>query len=133
MRAFAGGGECVFWQGPRFGAFGERDAIPIVLPARERPLPVILDHLVHQFELKDEPGGASRPPRERPTLEPPETIAGAAAFMAPERTVRMNPLIVSRSDLYSRVVALRQRLTASPPFTASDPMEWVYCQRGILR
>jgi PAS domain S-box-containing protein len=72
-------------------------------------------------------GLASRLPRERQTPEPPETIAGTLAYMAPEQTGRANRSIDSRSDLYSLGVTLYQLLTGSLPFTASDPMEWVHC------
>ena len=72
-------------------------------------------------------GVASRLPRERQTLEPPESIAGTLAYMAPEQTGRMNRSIDSRSDLYSLGVTFYQMLTGALPFTASDPMEWVHC------
>src|ERR1700733_7302846 len=72
-------------------------------------------------------GIASRLPRERQALEPPETIAGTLAYMAPEQTGRMNRSIDSRSDLYSLGVTFYQMLTGALPFTASDPMEWVHC------
>ena len=72
-------------------------------------------------------GIASRLPRERPTLEPPETIAGTLAYMAPEQTGRMNRSIDARSDLYALGVTFYQMLTGALPFTASDPMEWVHC------
>src|SRR5580700_10811444 len=72
-------------------------------------------------------GLASRLPRERQTPEPPETIAGTLAYMAPKQTGRTNRSIDSRSDLYSLGVTLYQLLTGSLPFTASDPMVWVHC------
>ena len=72
-------------------------------------------------------GIASRLPRERPSAEPPEFIAGALAYMAPEQTGRMNRSIDSRSDLYALGVALYELLTGTLPFTASDPIEWVHC------
>ncbi|MEM5384052.1 AAA family ATPase [Paraburkholderia phymatum] len=72
-------------------------------------------------------GLASRLPRERQTPEPPETIAGTLAYMAPEQTGRMNRSIDSRSDLYAFGVTLYQMLTGVLPFTAADPMEWVHC------
>jgi PAS domain S-box-containing protein len=72
-------------------------------------------------------GIATRLPRERQTLAPPETIAGTLAYMAPEQTGRMNRSIDSRSDLYSLGVVYYQMLTGALPFTASDPMEWVHC------
>ncbi len=72
-------------------------------------------------------GIASRLARERQSPEPPETIAGTLAYMAPEQTGRMNRSIDSRSDLYSLGITLYQMLTGSLPFTASDPMEWVHC------
>ena len=73
-------------------------------------------------------GIASRLPRERQGPEPPETIAGTLAYMAPEQTGRMNRSINSRSDLYALGVTFYQMLTGSLPFTASEPMEWVHCQ-----
>ncbi|MFM0369771.1 trifunctional serine/threonine-protein kinase/ATP-binding protein/sensor histidine kinase [Paraburkholderia aspalathi] len=72
-------------------------------------------------------GLASRLPRERQAPEPPETIAGTLAYMAPEQTGRMNRSIDSRSDLYAFGVTLYQMLTGVLPFTATDPMEWVHC------
>ncbi|MBN3766223.1 AAA family ATPase [Burkholderia sp. Ac-20365] len=72
-------------------------------------------------------GLASRLPRERQAPEPPETISGTLAYMAPEQTGRMNRSIDSRSDLYAFGVTLYQMLTGMLPFTAADPMEWVHC------
>jgi serine/threonine protein kinase len=72
-------------------------------------------------------GIASRLPRERQALVPPEFIAGMLPYMAPEQTGRMNRSIDSRSDLYSLGVTFYQMLTGALPFTASDPMEWVHC------
>jgi PAS domain S-box-containing protein len=72
-------------------------------------------------------GIASRLPRERQAPEPPETIAGTLAYMAPEQTGRMNRSIDARSDLYALGVTFYQMLTGSLPFVAADPMEWVHC------
>jgi PAS domain S-box-containing protein len=72
-------------------------------------------------------GIASRRPRERQSPEPPETIAGTLAYMAPEQTGRMNRSIDSRSDLYSLGVTFYRMITGRLPFAASEPMEWVHC------
>ena len=72
-------------------------------------------------------GIASRLPRERQAPEPPETIAGTLAYMAPEQTGRMNRSIDSRCDLYALGIICYQMLTGVLPFTAEDPMEWVHC------
>jgi len=72
-------------------------------------------------------GIASRLPRERRSLEPPQFISGTLAYMAPEQTGRMNRSIDSRTDLYALGVMLYELLTGSLPFIASDPMEWVHC------
>jgi PAS domain S-box-containing protein len=72
-------------------------------------------------------GIASRVLRERQAPDPPETIAGTLAYMAPEQTGRMNRSIDSRSDLYALGVTFYQMLTGSLPFTVADPMEWVHC------
>src|SRR5262245_34189431 len=63
-------------------------------------------------------GIASRLSRERQAPEPPETIAGTLAYMAPEQTGRMNRSIDARSDLYALGVTLDQTLTGGPPFPA---------------
>src|SRR4051794_32928485 len=72
-------------------------------------------------------GIASRLSSERQAPEPPETIAGTLAYMAPEQTGRMNRSIDARSDLYALGVTLYQMLTGVLPLTAADPMEWVHC------
>ncbi len=72
-------------------------------------------------------GLTTRLPRERQAPQPPETIAGTLAYMAPEQTGRMNRSIDSRSDLYALGVTLYQMLTGALPFTATDAMEWVHC------
>ena len=72
-------------------------------------------------------GIASCRPRERQSLQSPESIAGTLAYMAPEQTGRMNRSIDSRSDLYSLGVTFYQMLTGSLPFSAADPMDWVHC------
>ncbi|SFH65605.1 AAA family ATPase [Bradyrhizobium sp. Gha] len=72
-------------------------------------------------------GIASRLSRERQAIDPPETIAGTLAYMAPEQTGRMNRSIDSRSDLYALGVTFYQMLTGALPFTAADPMEWLHC------
>jgi PAS domain S-box-containing protein len=73
-------------------------------------------------------GIATRLPRERQALTPPEIIAGTLAYMAPEQTGRMNRSIDSRSDLYALGVTFYQMLVGVLPFAASDPLEWVHCQ-----
>jgi serine/threonine protein kinase len=72
-------------------------------------------------------GIASRLPRERQAAEPPETIAGTLAYMAPEQTGRMNRSVDARSDLYALGVTLYEMLTGTLPFAAADPMEWIHC------
>ncbi|MDB4873831.1 MAG: multi-sensor signal transduction multi-kinase [Gemmatimonadetes bacterium] len=72
-------------------------------------------------------GIASRLPREHQPPAPPDVIAGTLAYMAPEQMGRMNRSVDSRSDLYALGVTFYEMLTGALPFTASDPMEWVYC------
>jgi PAS domain S-box-containing protein len=72
-------------------------------------------------------GLATRLPRERQAPDPPETIAGTFAYMAPEQTGRMNRSIDARSDLYSLGIIFYEMLTGTLPFAATDPMEWVHC------
>jgi PAS domain S-box-containing protein len=91
-----------------------------------KPANVIVDPTSDQVWLTGF-GIASDLPRERQAPEPPETIAGTLAYMAPEQTGRMNRSIDSRSDLYSLGVTLYEMLAGVLPFTASDPIEWVHC------
>ena len=72
-------------------------------------------------------GIATRQPRERQILAPPEEVAGTLAYMAPEQTGRMNRSIDSRSDLYALGVSFYEMLTGVLPFSASDPMELFHC------
>ena len=72
-------------------------------------------------------GVASRLTRERQAPEPPETIAGTLAYMAPEQTGRMNRSVDSRSDLYALGVTFYELLTGALPFTAADPIELIHC------
>lgn len=72
-------------------------------------------------------GHASRLPRERQALDPPEFIAGTLLYMAPEQTGRMNRSIDSRSDLYTLGVIFYQMLTGELPFPTSDPLELIHC------
>ena len=72
-------------------------------------------------------GIASRLSRERQAPEPPDTIAGTLAYMAPEQTGRMNRSIDARSDLYALGITFYQMLTGILPLTAADPMGWVHC------
>lgn len=91
-----------------------------------KPANVFFDAATHQAWLTGF-GIASRLQRERQAPGPPEMIAGTLAYIAPEQTGRMNRSIDARCDLYALGVTLYQMLTASLPFSASDPMEWVHC------
>ena len=213
LQVLWGDGERVLFRGSRPGAECERKRVLTVLLASDRPPPLALERLAHEYELRNELDGAwaarplefvredgramlvledaggeplarllgqsmeigvflrlaigiaaalgkahqaglvhkdlkpgnilvncadgaarltgfgiaTRLPRERQIVAPPETIAGTLAYMAPEQTGRMNRSIDSRSDLYSLGVVFYQMLTGTLPFTASDPMEWVHC------
>ena len=91
-----------------------------------KPANVMVDRMSDKVLLTGF-GIASALPRERQAPEPPETIVGTLAYMAPEQTGRMNRSIDSRSDLYSLGVTLYEMLTGVLPFTASDPIDWVHC------
>jgi PAS domain S-box-containing protein len=91
-----------------------------------KPANVLVNPITGQCWLRGF-GIASRLPRERQSLGPPEFVAGTLAYMAPEQTGRINRSIDSRSDLYSLGVTLYEMLTGTLPFTASDPMDWVHC------
>ena len=54
-------------------------------------------------------------------------IRGTLMYMAPEQTGRMNRPPDERSDLYSFGVVCYEMLTGTPPFSASDPIEWIHC------
>lgn len=77
-------------------------------------------------------GFATMVPRERQTPTPPSGIAGTLAYMAPEQTGRMNRSIDNRSDLYSLGITFYEMLVGALPYTASKPMEWIYCHIARL-
>ncbi|HZF56778.1 MAG TPA: AAA family ATPase [Polyangiaceae bacterium] len=56
----------------------------------------------------------------------PDALEGTLAYIAPEQTGRMNRPVDYRADLYSFGVTLYQMLTASLPFTTTDPVELVH-------
>ena len=91
-----------------------------------KPFNILLNRTTGEVKLTGF-GIASRLPREHQAPDPPETIAGTLAYMAPEQTGRMNRSINSRSDLYALGVTFYQMLTGGLPFSAADPMEWVHC------
>jgi PAS domain S-box-containing protein len=91
-----------------------------------KPHNIIVDRANGEIKLTGF-GIASQLARERQAPEPPETIAGTLAYMAPEQTGRMNRSIDSRSDLYALGVTFYEMLTGSLPFAAVDPMGWIHC------
>lgn len=104
------------------GKFHQRDLVHRDI----KPANILVDRASEQAWLTGF-GIASRLPRERQAPEPPETIAGTLAYMAPEQTGRMNRSVDSRSDLYAFGITLHEMLTGSLPFAAADPMERVHC------
>src|SRR4030095_7240915 len=62
-----------------------------------------------------------------PPADPTEVVARNLPYMAPEQSGRMNRSVDSRSDLYSFGALLYEMLTGTPPFSATEPMEWVHC------
>lgn len=97
-----------------------------ILHKNIKPANILVDRTTGETRLTGF-GIASRLPRERQAPDPPETIAGTLAYMAPEQTGRMNRSIDARSDLYALGVTLYQMLTGDLPFRASDPLDWVHC------
>ena len=91
-----------------------------------KPFNILLNRTTGEVKLTGF-GIASRLSRERQAPDPPETIAGTLAYMAPEQTGRMNRSIDSRSDLYALGVTFYRMLTGVLPFSAADPLEWVHC------
>ena len=79
-----------------------------------KPANIVVDCADGQVRLTGF-GIASRLSRERQAPEPPETIAGTLAYMAPEQTGRMNRSIDARSDLYALGVTLYQMPSREPP------------------
>lgn len=87
-----------------------------------RPSNVIFDEVtgvarLAGFGIAVPPGGDA--PDER---RPDSTLA----YMAPERTGRVDGPVDQRSDLYSVGVTLYELLTGALPLTASDPAEWMH-------
>src|SRR5262249_17949133 len=65
-------------------------------------------------------------PRKEPGLTSPALIEGTLPYISPEQTGRTNPAIDERCDLYSVAVPFSELLTGRLPFSARDPLEWVY-------
>ncbi len=91
-----------------------------------KPFNILLNRTTGEVKLTGF-GITSRLSREHQAPDPPETIAGTLAYMAPEQTGRMNRSIDSRSDLYALGVTFYRMLTGVLPFSAADPLEWVHC------
>ena len=96
-----------------------------------KPANVLINPATGQIRLMGF-GIASRLPRERQAPQPPETITGTLAYMAPEQTGRMNRSIDDRSDLYALGITFYELLTGAMPFSAADPMEWLHCHIARL-
>ncbi len=60
------------------------------------------------------------------TGRPIEVIAGTLAYMAPERTGRMNRIVDFRSDLYALGITLFEIFTGTLPFEADSVLEWTH-------
>lgn len=54
------------------------------------------------------------------------SLAGNLAYMAPERTGRLNQTADARSDLYALGCTLYELLVGAPPLSANDPLAWVH-------
>src|SRR5580704_15541930 len=63
LQVLWGDGERILFRGSRLGADGERKPILAVLPAADRPTPLALERLAHEYELRNELDGvwAARP------------------------------------------------------------------------
>ncbi|UQA54737.1 AAA family ATPase [Polyangium aurulentum] len=71
-------------------------------------------------------GRATRISAEEPERIELEVMEGALAYVAPEQTGRINRPVDQRADLYAFGVTLYRMLTATLPFTTTDPAELVH-------
>ncbi|HEX7910510.1 MAG TPA: AAA family ATPase [Paraburkholderia sp.] len=72
-------------------------------------------------------GIASSVTGEPPASTRPDVIAAALAYLAPERTGRMNRPVDSRADLYSLGITFYEMLTGEFPYRANSAIEWMHC------
>ncbi|MGD1938483.1 MAG: hypothetical protein ACFCA4_13125 [Cyanophyceae cyanobacterium] len=70
---------------------------------------------------------ASLLPKEQKQLVSSNSLEGTLAYIAPEQTGRMNRGIDYRTDFYFLGVTLYELITGTLPFTATDPLELLYC------
>ncbi|MEM9093104.1 MAG: AAA family ATPase [Cyanobacteria bacterium P01_F01_bin.53] len=70
---------------------------------------------------------ASKLPREHQKIQPPQSLEGTLAYIAPEQTGRMNRGIDYRSDFYALGATFYELLTSQLPFQANDPLELIHC------
>ena len=89
-----------------------------------KPHNIIVNRVTGEVKLTGF-GIASRLPRGRQSPEPPETIAGTLAYMAPEQTGRMNRSVDSRSDLYALGARFTRCLQAR--CRLARPIRWSGC------
>ncbi|MEM1171927.1 MAG: AAA family ATPase [Cyanobacteria bacterium P01_H01_bin.35] len=54
-------------------------------------------------------------------------LEGTLGYISPEQTGRMNRCLDYRTDFYSLGITFYELLTMQLPFSAEDPMEWIYC------
>jgi predicted ATPase/GAF domain-containing protein len=90
-----------------------------------KPSNILYDQDTGRVHLIDF-GLATRISAEAPRHLSPDALEGTLAYIAPEQTGRMNRPVDHRADLYSFGVTLYQMLTASLPFTTTDPVELVH-------
>ncbi|WP_017660447.1 trifunctional serine/threonine-protein kinase/ATP-binding protein/sensor histidine kinase [Baaleninema simplex] len=91
-----------------------------------KPLNIIFNPQTGQTKLTDF-SIASSLSRESQSVRNPNLLEGTLAYMSPEQTGRMNRAIDYRTDFYSLGATFYELLTGRLPFSASDPMELVYC------
>jgi len=69
--------------------------------------------------------------QEVPMISNPRSLEGALAYMAPERTGRMNRDVDRRADLYAFGITLYELFSGELPFRMTDPMELVHAHIAV--
>ncbi|HEY8401505.1 MAG TPA: AAA family ATPase [Cytophagaceae bacterium] len=90
------------------------------------PSSILIEKDTHAIKITDFGIATLMPLEYFQTLPNPVIIEGSLPFISPEQTGRMNRTLDYRTDIYSLGVTFYFILTGQLPFTANDPLEWVY-------
>ncbi|MGD1805437.1 trifunctional serine/threonine-protein kinase/ATP-binding protein/sensor histidine kinase [Dapis sp. BLCC M126] len=91
-----------------------------------KPSNILIDPVSKQVNFSDFTF-ASIVNQKKQVINISNVLEGTLGYISPEQTGRMNRCLDYRTDFYSLGITFYQLLTMQLPFSAEDPMEWIYC------